>query len=261
LSERLLKIKPQNAQGEFYLTDIVDILATENVKTGVVRGEYMELRGVNSRAQLAELENFYQMQKRVQIMNEGVTLLDPNTVWFSHDTKIGADCMIEPSVVFGPNVVIDPHVTIKSFSCLEGVHVKSGASIGPFARIRPQTIIEQDVKIGNFVEVKNSKIGKGSKANHLGYIGDTIIGSDANFGCGAITVNYDGKDKFKTEIGDHVMVGSNATLIAPLTIEDGAYIAAGSTVTENAPPDSLVFGRAKTVIKEGRGKNRLKKKS
>lgn len=259
LGERLDKIKNKNSQGEFYLVDLPKILSEEKIATGVIRGDFYELRGVNSRTQLAELEMAWQHRKRVEMMDEGVTLLDPNTVYFSPDTKIGRDSIIGPSVIFGPHVEIEDNVEIRAYCHIEGAKIKSGAQIGPFARIRPDTVIDGKARIGNFVEVKNSHIGEGAKANHLGYIGDAVLGAHSNFGCGAITVNYDGKTKSKTLIGDHVMVGSNASLIAPIEIGDGAYIAAGSTVTQNAAPDDLVVSRAKQVNLKGKAKGRMKK--
>ena len=259
IAERIEKIGSQNAQGEFYLVDIAKVLATEGVVTGVIRGDYAELRGVNSRVQLAELEMAWQHRKRLDVMENGATLEDPSTVYFSYDTKIGTDTTIGPNVVFGPKVVVEDNVHIHPFCHIEGAVIKSGASIGPFARLRPGTEIGFHAKIGNFVEVKNSKIGEGAKANHLGYIGDAQLGAHSNFGCGAITVNYDGKKKSKTIIGDHVMIGSNSSLIAPLEIETGAYIAAGSTITHKVPKEALAIGRARQVNKEGLAAGRLKK--
>lgn len=259
LKESIGKITNKNAQGEFYLVDIYKILASQGLATGVIRGDYAELRGVNSRVQLAELELAWQHRKRLELMNGGVTLQDPGTVYFSYDTKIGADTTIGPSVVFGPNVVVEGNVHIHPFCHIEGAVIKSSSSIGPFARLRPGTDIGSHAKIGNFVEVKNSKIGEGAKANHLGYIGDAELGAHSNFGCGAITVNYDGKKKSKTIIGDHVMIGSNSSLIAPLEIETGAYIAAGSTITHKVPKEALAIGRARQVNKEGLATGRLKK--
>lgn len=259
LKERIEKIDNKNAQGEFYLVDIHKILAKEGLATGVIRGDYAELRGVNSRVQLAELELAWQHRKRLELMNEGVTLQDPSTVYFSYDTKIGADTIIGACVVFGPNVVVEGNVHIHPFCHIEGAVIQSGSSIGPFARLRAGADIGTHVKIGNFVEVKNSKIGEGAKANHLGYIGDAELGAHSNFGCGAVTVNYDGKNKSKTIIGDHVMIGSNSSLIAPLEIEAGAYVAAGSTITHKVPKDALAIGRVRQVNKEGLAVGRLKK--
>lgn len=259
LAERLGKIKNTNAQKEFYLVDLPKILQQEKISTGVVRGDFYELRGVNSRAQLAELEMAWQHRKRLEVMASGVTLQDPNTVYFNWDTKIGNDVTIGASVVFGADVTVADDVEIRPFCQIEGAAIKSGATIGPFARLRPGTEIGEEARIGNFVEVKNSKIGKGAKANHLGYIGDAELGAESNFGCGAITVNYDGKVKSKTIIGKNVMIGSNSALIAPITIGDGAYVAAGSTLTHDVPADALAVARARQETKPGRGKGRLKK--
>ncbi len=259
LLARLNRIQNTNAQGEYYLVDLPRIFAEDDIETGVVRGNFYELRGVNTRAQLAELEMAWQHRKRLEMMHTGVTLLDPNTVYFAADTVVAPDTVIGASVVFGEKVTIESDVEIRAFCHIEGAHIQSGAVIGPFARIRPTSVIKQDAKIGNFVEVKNSTIGVGAKANHLGYIGDAELGDHSNFGCGAITVNYDGKVKSKTTIGKYVMVGSNASLIAPLTVEDGAYIAAGSTITQNIPEDTLAVSRAKQVNMIGRAKGRFKK--
>jgi bifunctional UDP-N-acetylglucosamine pyrophosphorylase/glucosamine-1-phosphate N-acetyltransferase len=259
LAARMKKIRSNNSQGEYYLIDIIGVLAKEGLATGVIRGDYYELRGVNSRAQLAELEQAWQNRKRLEVMADGVTLIDPNAVYFHWDTKIGADTLIEPNVMFGPGVEVEEDVHIRAFCHIEGARIKSGAAIGPFARLRPGADIGEGAKIGNFVEVKNAKIGKGAKANHLGYIGDAELGDHSNFGCGAITVNYDGLKKSRTVIGKNVMIGSNASLIAPITVEDGAYIAAGSTLSKDIPADALAISRAETKILAGRGKGRMKK--
>ena len=258
LSATLLKLQNKNSQGEYYLVDVPKIMAEEGRKSGVIRGDYAELRGVNTRAQLAELEMAWQHHKRIEMMDAGVTLLDPNTVYFSPDTKIGNDTVIGQNVVFGAGVTIESGVEIRPFCHIEGATIATGAVIGPFARLRPGADIGQDAKIGNFVEIKNAKIGEGAKANHLGYIGDAELGAHSNFGCGAITVNYDGKKKSKTIIGKNVMVGSNSSLIAPITIADGAYVAAGSTLTHDVEADALVIARARQEVLPNKGKNRLK---
>ncbi len=258
LYDRLGQIKNNNAQKEYYLVDLPAVLEKEDFSTGVVRGDFYELRGVNSRAQLAELEMAWQNRKRLEMMAEGVTLQDPNTTYFHWDTQIGNDVTIGASTVFGAGVKIDSDVEILPFSHIEGAHVRSGAKIGPFARLRPGSDIGENAKIGNFVEVKNSKIGEGAKANHLGYIGDAELGAHSNFGCGAITVNYDGKTKSKTKIGKNVMIGSNSSLVAPIEIGDNAYVAAGSTLTKNVPADALAIGRAHQDVKLNRGKGRMK---
>lgn len=259
LPSYLNQLTNKNAQGEYYLVDIPALMGKDGIKSGVIRGDFYELRGVNSRAQLAELEMAWQHHKRLEMMDVGVTLLDPNTVYFSPDTKIGRDTVIGQNVVFGAGVTIESQVEIRAFCHIEGAIIKSGAVIGPFARLRAGTEISEDAKIGNFVEVKNAKIGKGSKANHLGYIGDAEIGNHVNFGCGAITVNYDGKKKSKTVIGNNVMIGSNSSLIAPITIEDGAYVAAGSTLTHNVERDALSIARARQENLAGKAKNRMMK--
>lgn len=259
LSAPLLKLQNKNSQGEYYLVDVPKIMAEQGRKSGVIRGDYMELRGVNTRAQLAELEMAWQHDKRMKMMETGVTLLDPNTVYFAPDTQIGNDTVIGQNVVFGAGVTIESGVEIRAFCHIEGAVIKTGAIIGPFARLRPGADIGEDVKIGNFVEIKNSRIGKGAKANHLGYIGDAEVGSHSNFGCGAITVNYDGKKKSKTIIGENVMIGSNSSLIAPIVIADGAYVAAGSTLTHDVEADALVIARARQEVLPNKGKNRMKK--
>ncbi|HAJ90122.1 MAG TPA: bifunctional UDP-N-acetylglucosamine diphosphorylase/glucosamine-1-phosphate N-acetyltransferase GlmU [Rhodospirillaceae bacterium] len=259
LADTLLKLQNTNNQGEYYLVDVPQIMADEGRKSGVIRGDYAELRGVNTRAQLAELEMAWQHAKRIEMMEAGVTLLDPNTVYFAPDTVIGNDTVIGQHVVFGAGVTIASGVEIRAFCHIEGAVIQSGAVIGPFARLRPGADIGEDAKIGNFVEIKNAKIGTGAKANHLGYIGDAELGAHSNFGCGAITVNYDGRIKSKTIIGEHVMIGSNASLIAPITIADGAYVAAGSTLTHNVEQDALAIARARQEVLPNKGKNRLKK--
>ncbi len=255
----LNQLTNNNAQREYYMGDIPFIMAKEGRPSGVARGDFMELRGVNTRAQLAELEMSWQHGKRLEMMEAGVTLLDPNTVYFAPDTQIGRDTVIGQNVVFGAGVTIDSHVEIRAFCHIEGANIQSGAIIGPFARLRPGSDIGVDAKIGNFVEIKNAKIGEGAKANHLGYIGDAELGAHSNFGCGAITVNYDGKKKSKTIIGQNVMIGSNSSLIAPITIADGAYVAAGSTITHNVEADALVIARARQEVLPNKGKNRMKK--
>lgn len=259
LSDRLRRIGSDNAQKEFYLVDLPKILHQDGLSTLVIRGDYFELRGVNSRAQLAELEMAWQHRRRLQAMQDGVTLQDPNTVYFSWDTQLGQDVTIGAGTVFGPGVTVGDDVEILPFSHFEGAILQSGSKVGPFSRLRPGTEIGPGARIGNFVEVKNSRIGAGAKANHLGYIGDADLGEGSNFGCGAITVNYDGKTKSRTVIGKHVMIGSNANLIAPLEIGDEAYIAAGSTISKDIPGEALAIGRAPQEIKPGRGKGRLKK--
>ncbi|MBI1326581.1 MAG: bifunctional UDP-N-acetylglucosamine diphosphorylase/glucosamine-1-phosphate N-acetyltransferase GlmU [Alphaproteobacteria bacterium] len=250
LMDRLAQIKNENAKAEFYVTDLPPIMQAEGEQCGVTRGDYYELRGVNDRAQLAEMELAWQHLKRLEMMQNGVTLQDPNTVYFAHDTKIAADAVIGQHVVFGAGVVIEENVILKAFSHIEGAHIKANATVGPFVRLRPGAEIGADAKIGNFVEIKNSKLEKGVKVSHLAYVGDAEIGANTNFGCGAVTVNYDGKNKHKTIIGKDVMVGCNVNLVAPVTVEDNAYLAAGSTITETVPKDALAIAREKQTTKE-----------
>ena len=252
LPKWIKKIGNTNAQGEYYLTDLPEVAARDNASTHIyVTPDPEEVLGCNTRAQLAELEAVMQTRLRAAHMAAGVTLQEPSSVYFAWDTKIGRDTLIEPNVYFGPGVKIAAGVHIKAFSHIEGAHVKSGSTVGPFARLRPGARLEEEVRIGNFVEVKNSKVGKGSKINHLGYVGDCEMGDDVNFSAGAITVNYDGFQKHKTKIGKGVMVGSNANLVAPVTIDDGAFVAAGSTITDNLPADALGLERTETEVRKG----------
>ncbi|MCC7305839.1 MAG: bifunctional UDP-N-acetylglucosamine diphosphorylase/glucosamine-1-phosphate N-acetyltransferase GlmU [Alphaproteobacteria bacterium] len=257
----LNKIKPANAQKEFYLTDLPQIAAKENVKTVIAGIEEDSARGINSRVELAVAETVFQMRTRLTMMESGVTLVDPPSVFFAWDTKIAPDVTIEPNVVFGPGVEIAANCRIKSYSHIEGTKIGKGVSIGPFARIRPDTVIGEEAKIGNFVEIKKSKIGKGSKINHLAYVGDTLMGEHTNFSAGAITVNYDGFDKHQTRIGKNVMVGSNVNLVAPVVINDGAFVAAGSTITEDVPANSLSIARERPKLREGWASEFRRKKS
>ncbi len=252
LSHWLSQIDNNNAQGEYYLVDLVEIIQKNGKSCGVIRGHFEELEGVNSRAQLAGLELTMQMILRMKALENGVTMIDPQTVYFSWDTKIGQDVLIEPGVFFGPGVEIADNAHIRAHSHIEGAKVKEGAIIGPFARLRPGADIGENANIGNFVEIKNAVLGKGVKAKHLAYIADTEIGAGTNYACGSITANYDGRKKHKTQIGQNVMIGSNCVLVAPVEIGDNAYIAAGSTITENVPNDALAIARPKgaTIIKD-----------
>jgi len=249
------QITDNNAQGEIYLTDLPAIAAKDGVATHVTQSNWTGPQnlswGVNDRVQLAAHEKMAQTILRETALNNGVSMSDPETVYLYHDTQIGAGSTIEPNVVFGPDVTIAQNVTIKAFSHIEGATIASGATIGPFARLRPDTIIAEDVRIGNFVEIKKSNIGRGAKINHHGYVGDCDMGEGVNFSCGAITVNYDGFTKHKTTIGNNVMVGSNVSLIAPITIGDGAFLAAGSTLTQNVESDALSMTRPDTETKAG----------
>ncbi|MCB9963433.1 MAG: bifunctional UDP-N-acetylglucosamine diphosphorylase/glucosamine-1-phosphate N-acetyltransferase GlmU [Rhodospirillales bacterium] len=248
LAKWLPRISNQNAQKEYYLTDLPEIAAEENISFEIVNIGEVDGWGVNDRIQLAQHESFIQDVLRETLLENGVTMIDPQTVYLSWDTEIGPDVVIEPNVVIGPDVVIEGHVQIKAFSHLEGARIGKYSVIGPFARLRPGADLAENVKIGNFVEVKNATLQKGVKANHHGYIGDADVGEGTNFSCGAITVNYDGYKKHRTKIGRHVMVGSNVSLIAPIEIGDGAFIGAGSTIAENIPAEALGLERSKTVL-------------
>ena len=234
-----------NAAGEYYLTDLVEIARTKGATVGHVETEEAGLVGVNSRAELAAAEAVFQTRARESAMAAGVTLVAPETVFFSHDTKLASDVIVEPNVVFGPGVRVEIGVTIKAFSHLEGATVRQRASIGPFARLRPAADIGEGAKIGNFVEIKKSRLAAGVKVSHLSYIGDAAIGADANIGAGTITCNYDGFLKYNTHIGAGAFIGSNSALVAPITIGDGAIVGAGSVVTKDVPDDALGVSRAR----------------
>ena len=251
LAKWLDQLQPNNAQNEFYLTDIPKIAERDGFLTYVVETDVQWVWGVNTRSELAEHERMAQILLRDKAMANGATFMDPNTVYLSFDTVFGKDVVVEPNVVFGPKVRIADNVIIHAFSHLQEVTVASGVQIGPFARIRGGTTLGENVKVGNFVEIKKSDIAAGTKMNHLSYIGDAIIGPKTNIGAGTITCNYDGFDKHKTNIGSGVFVGSNSTLIAPVTIEDGSYVGAGSVVTSDVPKDSLIVARSRAILKEG----------
>jgi bifunctional UDP-N-acetylglucosamine pyrophosphorylase/glucosamine-1-phosphate N-acetyltransferase len=233
-----------NAANEYYLPDIVNIAAAEGREAVVIEGDPYEAAGVNSRAELAHLELEWQRRRREQALDEGATLIDPESVWFAYDTKLGRDVTVEPHVVFGPGVEVADGAVIKAFSHIEGAIVGMKASIGPFARIRPGTRLADRTKVGNFVELKKAEVGEGAKVNHLSYVGDAEIGGGANIGAGTITCNYDGFGKYRTVIGAGAFIGSNTALVAPVTIGDGAVIGAGSVITEDVEADSLAVERS-----------------
>jgi bifunctional UDP-N-acetylglucosamine pyrophosphorylase / glucosamine-1-phosphate N-acetyltransferase len=242
--EMLDALNDNNASGEYYLTDLVEIANAQGGRCVAVEAEAEEVLGVNSRVDLAIAEAVFQERARMAALESGVTLQDPDSVYFSYDTQLGRDVTVGPHVVFGPQVRVAEGVTIGAFCHIEGADIGADARIGPFARLRPGADIGQNVHIGNFVEVKKSRIDDGAKANHLTYIGDTHIGADTNIGAGTITANYDGFNKHKTDIGAGVSIGSNVVLVAPLTVADGALVGAGSTITEDVPADGLVVTRA-----------------
>jgi bifunctional UDP-N-acetylglucosamine pyrophosphorylase/glucosamine-1-phosphate N-acetyltransferase len=245
------KIGNANAKREYYLTDAVAISREMGLKAVAIDTAEDDVRGINTKAQLAETEAVLQGRLRAQAMENGVTLVAPETVFLSSDTKLGKDVIIEPNVVFGPGVTVEDGAVIRAFSHLEGAHVGRGARVGPFARLRPGAKLGADVHIGNFVEVKQASIEAGAKANHLAYIGDARVGEGANIGAGTITCNYDGVDKHHTDIGKGAFIGTNSSLVAPVKIGDGAYIGSGSVVTKDVPADALVVERSEQVIKEG----------
>lgn len=245
------RIGNANAKGEYYLTDAVELAAGDGRRVDFIEADASELVGVDNRVKLAEAEATFQAFKRREAMEAGATLRDPGSVWFSWDTEIGRDVTIFPNVVFGPGVKIADNVEIRAFCDIEDAVIGDGASIGPFARIRGGAELGPEVHLGNFVEVKNSRIGAGTKAGHLSYLGDAEIGTGTNIGAGTITCNYDGVNKDKTLIGDNVFIGSNASLVAPLSIGDGAYTASGSVITQDVPADALALGRTRQENKLG----------
>ncbi len=249
--ELIDQVRPNNAQHEFYVTDLVQLANEAGYSVGYGIAPEADVMGVNDRSQLARAEAQFQQVRRDDFMRAGVTLKDPATVYFSYDTEIAQDVVIEPSVVFGPGVTIEAGAVIHAFSHFEGAHLGPGASVGPFARLRPGADLAEGSKVGNFVEVKNAKVGKGAKLPHLSYVGDADIGARANLGAGTITCNYDGVNKAKTIVGAGAFVGSNSSLVAPVTIGDGAYVASGSVITRDVEPDALAVGRARQENKPG----------
>ncbi len=248
----LARVGNDNAPGEYYLTDIVNIANADGRTCAVVlTDDPGEVAGINSRAELADAEAHWQRRRRRRAMDEGATLIAPETVWFSWDTVVGRDVMIEQNVVMAPGVTVADNVTIHAFSHLEGATLASGVVIGPYARLRPGARLEQGVKIGNFVEVKNAVLGQGAKANHLSYIGDAEVGAGANLGAGTITCNYDGYFKHKTVIGERAFIGSNSALIAPVRIGADAIVAAGSAVSRDVGAGELRMVRAEQLVKPG----------
>lgn len=253
LKDWLGRITPENAQNEYYLTDIV-ALAAQQGQVSCVEGTEAELAGINSRAELAGAENRLQQRLRKQALEQGATLVDPSSIFLDPDTTIANDVVIEPHVFIGPGVTLEEGCVIRAFSHLEGCVVKNGAIIGPYARLRPGTICHENSHVGNFVELKNTELGVGSKANHLTYLGDAQIGVTSNIGAGSITCNYDGVFKHKTTIGDRCFIGSNSIMVAPIRIEDDAMTAAGSVITQVVPSGALAFGRARQENKEDKGR-------
>ncbi|MDR0572232.1 MAG: bifunctional UDP-N-acetylglucosamine diphosphorylase/glucosamine-1-phosphate N-acetyltransferase GlmU, partial [Rickettsiales bacterium] len=238
------EINNNNASKEYYLTDIIKIARNRGLECGYIKTEESEVMGVNSRYELAKAEKIFQDSKRKEFMLNGVTLLDPNSVYFSHDTKIGHDVVIEQNVVFLGGVKLENNTNVKAFSYLEGCVLEDGVSVGPFARIRPETILKHNSKIGNFVEIKKSIVGENVKINHLTYIGDTEIGKNTNVGCGTVTCNYDGYRKSRTKIGENNFIGSNTVFVAPVETGDNCLTAAGSVITKNVEENAIAISRS-----------------
>ncbi|MDJ0950374.1 MAG: bifunctional UDP-N-acetylglucosamine diphosphorylase/glucosamine-1-phosphate N-acetyltransferase GlmU [Alphaproteobacteria bacterium] len=245
LFDLLDRIGNDNAKGEYYLTDIVAVAREQGLDCGYIEAAEAELIGVNSRAELARAEAVLQQRLRAAAMEAGATLIDPDSVWLSHDTVLGQDVTVQPNVVFGPGVRVGAAAEIRAFSHIEGAEIAAGAVIGPFARLRPGARIGAEARVGNFVEVKNATLEDGAKANHLSYVGDARVGAGANVGAGTITCNYDGFDKGHTDIGAGAFIGSNSALVAPVKVGDGAIVGAGSTISRDVEADALALTRAK----------------
>jgi len=248
----LRAVQPSPAKGEYYLTDCVALARAEGVRVAAVEAPWEELRGINSRAELAEAEASVQGWLRRAAMDGGTTLTAPETTFLSWDTRLAPDVTVGPCVQFGPGVTVEEGAEVRAFSHLEGCHVGPDAVIGPYARLRPGTHVEAGAHVGNFVELKATRLCAGAKANHLAYLGDAEIGEGSNIGAGTITCNYDGTTKSRTWIGAHAFVGSDSVLVAPVTIGDGAFVAAGSVITEDVAADAMAFGRARQIEKPGR---------
>lgn len=249
----LADVRNDNAKGEYYLTDVVELARKAGHPTRAVFAAEDAVMGVNSQAELAQAEALFQTVQRETFLAAGVTMSAPDTVHFAWDTQVGGGTVIEPYVVFGPGAVIEGGARIRSFSHVEGARVASGAEVGPYARLRPGADLAENVRIGNFVEIKNVKMAAGAKANHLAYLGDGSVGAGANIGAGTIFCNYDGFNKAQTQVGAGAFVGSNSSLVAPVVIGDGAIVASGSVITQDVPADALAFGRARQTLKPDAG--------
>lgn len=249
----LAAVRNDNAKGEFYLTDVVALARAEGLRVRAVEAPEAELRGINSRAELAAAEAVLQGQLRAAALDAGVTMQAPESVFLAYDTRLAADVVLEPHIVFGPGVTVEEGATIRAFSHLEGCVVKRDAIIGPYARLRPGTVVEPRAHVGNFVELKATTLGPGAKANHLSYLGDASIGAGANIGAGTITCNYDGVNKHRTEIGEGAFIGSDTALVAPVKVGARALVGAGSVITADVPDDALAIARGQQAVKPGRG--------
>ncbi|MGZ3366202.1 MAG: bifunctional UDP-N-acetylglucosamine diphosphorylase/glucosamine-1-phosphate N-acetyltransferase GlmU [Caulobacteraceae bacterium] len=251
LFDLLRRIGNDNAKGEYYLTDVVGLAVAQGLSAQATFAPEESVMGVNSQGELAQAEAAFQSHRRRQLMAEGVTLVAPDTVHLAWDTQIAGGAVIEPYVVFGPKVRVEAGALIRAFSHLDQAVVHAGAIVGPYARLRPGADIGRGAHVGNFVEVKNVKVGEGAKLNHLTYVGDGTIGARANLGAGTIFCNYDGFDKFETHVGADAFIGSDTALVAPVTVGDGAFTGSGSVITEDVPPNALALGRGRQIIKEG----------
>jgi bifunctional UDP-N-acetylglucosamine pyrophosphorylase/glucosamine-1-phosphate N-acetyltransferase len=251
LFDLISEVGNENAAGEYYLTDVIALARSRGLKATAVTCDEAETLGINSRAQLAEAEAAFQARARAILMDDGVTLQSPETVFLARDTVIGRDTLIEPNVVFGAGVTVESGAHIRAFSHLEGCHVSRGSVVGPYARLRPGAELQENARVGNFVEIKNAVIAEGAKVNHLSYIGDAFVGDHANIGAGTITCNYDGVMKHHTHIGSNAFIGSNTMLVAPVHIGDGAMTGSGSVITSDVEPDALALARAPQVEKPG----------
>jgi bifunctional UDP-N-acetylglucosamine pyrophosphorylase/glucosamine-1-phosphate N-acetyltransferase len=262
LAKLLPHVSNHNAKQEYYLTDLIALAYAEGLGTAYIHADALEVLGVNTREELARVEKAFQENARLSAMISGVTLLDPESVYFSYDTKLGTDVIIHPHVVFGPGVEIGDQVEIFSFSHLEGAVLQSFTKVGPFARLRPGAVLENHARVGNFVEIKNTVLAAHAKVNHLSYLGDAEIGRYSNIGAGTITCNYDGFSKHRTIVGEECFIGSDTTLVAPVTLGNGSVIAAGSTITEDVAVNSLAIARStQTEIAEGGIRYRARRRS
>ncbi len=248
----LRSVRAENAKGEYYLTDLVALARGDGARVAAVLAPYGEVRGINSRAELAEAEAMVQSWLRAAALEGGVTMTDPASVFLAADTVLESDVTIGPNVVFGPGVRVASGTEIRAFSHLEGCSIGPGCIVGPYARVRPGTVLGEGVHVGNFVELKAALLGPGVKANHLTYLGDAEVGEAANIGAGTITCNYDGFDKHRTRIGARAFIGSDVALVAPVSVGDGAIVAAGSVITEDVPDDALAVARGRQAVKPGR---------
>ncbi|TMV14828.1 bifunctional UDP-N-acetylglucosamine diphosphorylase/glucosamine-1-phosphate N-acetyltransferase GlmU [Arenibacterium halophilum] len=251
LFDLIAEVGNENASGEYYLTDVVELANARGLSVTAIACDESETLGVNSRADLAAASAVFQANARAEALDNGVTMAAPETVYFAFDTVIGRDCTIEPNVVFGPDVTVESGATIRAFTHLEGCHVSRGATVGPFARLRPGAELSENAHVGNFVEIKNAIIGEGAKINHLSYIGDADLGARTNVGAGTITCNYDGVMKHRTTIGTDVFIGSDTMLVAPVTVGDGAMTATGTVVTRDVEPGAMAVARARQENKPG----------